>query len=127
MSFEWKDDVIYDELWDVIIAGAAVTKGDPAVVQDVFGFYAADGAIGDEIAFIYRCRQVLADKVTGTGEDIISGERVYYIVASNAISANPGAVIGTDYYFCGWAKEDASASATTVLINFDGSLYDQAF
>ncbi len=125
--FLWKDDVIYDELWDVIPATAVVT-GDPAVKQDVFGFYIKDReSVGEEVVFVYRCRQVLAAKKTGTGEAILSGDRLYYVVADEAVSPNvPGAgVAGTDYMFCGWAKKDAGALETTVLMNFDGTRYDQ--
>lgn len=125
MPFLWKDNVIYDELWDIVVA-AAVTSGQAAVIQDVFGFYLYNGAVGDEVTFIYRCRQVQADKVTGTGEEISAGEEVYFVIAQNAVSANPAGVIGTDYYFCGIAKKDASASEETVLINFWGDEYDHA-
>lgn len=129
--FEPKDCDIYDELWDVEVA-AAVAKGQGAVIQDVFGFYfnaitaqnITDG--NDEVAFIYRMRQVDAGKLTGTGEAITRGDRVYAVVAQNfLITANPTGVAGTDYYFCGWAKKSASASDSTVLINFDGTRYDE--
>jgi len=130
MAFEPKDNSIYDELWDVEVA-AAVTKGEAAVRQDVFGFYFAAVTAqditddNDEVAFIYRMRQVLADKATGTGEAITSGDKVYYVVANDNITATPTGTAGTDYYFCGWAKKTATATATTVLINFDGTRYDE--
>ena len=124
--FIWKDDVIYDELWDVIPATAVVT-GQAAVIQDVFGFYIKRReAVGEEICFIYRCRQVLADKLTGTSQAILAGDRLYYIVAQAAVSPTPVGVAGTNYYFCGWAKEDAAADVETVLMNFDGTRYDEA-
>jgi hypothetical protein len=130
MAFEPKDNNIYDELWDVTVA-AAVTKGQAVVRQDVFGFYftavtAADiTASNDEVAFIYRMRQVLADKATGTGEGITSGDSVYYYPATDTISATATGTAGTDYYWCGWAKKTAAAAATTVLINFDGTRYTE--
>lgn len=121
MSFIWKDDVIYDELWDITPV-AAVSAGDPATVNDVFGFYLYDGAASEEVTFIYKCRQVLATKLTGTGEDISAGDEVFAVVASDySVTATPTGTAGTDYIFCGWAKKDASASDTTVLINFDGT------
>lgn len=121
MSFIWKDNVIYDELWDVTPV-AAVSAGDPATVNDVFGFYLTDGEAAAETTFVYKCRQVLATKKTGTGEDISAGEEVFAVVAdSYAVTASPTGTAGTDYIFCGWAKKDATASATTVLINFDGT------
>lgn len=125
MGFRWKDNVIYDELWDVAPV-AAVTAEDPAVVNDVFGFYITDGAAAAETTFVYECRQVEADKVTGTGEDIQAGEYVYAVVAdSYNVTANPTGTAGTDYYYCGIAKKDAAASATTVLIKFDGTRYTE--
>jgi hypothetical protein len=132
MAFEPKDNAIYDELWDVEVA-AAVTKGQAVVVQDVFGFYFTDVTAQmitdsrNEVAFIYRMRQVEAGKLTGTGEAIIRGDRVYATSGSGfqSVTANPTGTAGTDYYFCGWAKKSAAASATTVLINFDGTRYDE--
>ena len=126
MSFFIKDPEIYDELWDVNPA-TAVAKGDSAVVQDVFGFYIkARVAAGEEIAFVYRGRQVLATKQVGSGEAILAGDRLYYIVATNAVTPNrPGAGAGVTYYYCGTAKKDASANATTVLMRFDGTRYDE--
>lgn len=125
MAFEWVDNVDYNELWDITPA-TAVEKGDAAVVQDVFGFYVKDReSDGEEVVFIYKDRQVLADKVTGTGENISAGEKVYHVVASDAVTANPTGTAGTDYYFCGWAKKDAAANDTTVLIEFDGTRYNE--
>jgi len=121
-----KDNVIYDELWDVIIAGSAVVKGQATVIQDVFGFYFNDGAIDDEVAFVYRMRQVYADKNTGSaGDAFLAGDKVFYIVATDTVSPTPTGTPGTDSYFCGWAKKDAGASDDTVLINFDGTRYDE--
>jgi hypothetical protein len=123
-SFAPKDDIIYDELWDVL--PGAVVKGDAAVVQDVFGFYFFDReTAGDEVTFIYRMRQVIATKKTGTGEDIVAGEKVYYYVATKNVSPNKVGSAGSDYYFCGWAKKSASAADTTVLINFDGTRHTE--
>jgi hypothetical protein len=131
MAFEPKDNNIYDELWDVTVA-AAVTKGQAVVRQDVFGFYFTAVTADDitnsnnEVAFIYRMRQVLADKATGTGEAIVSGDRLYYYPANDNVSPTATGTAGTDYYFCGWAKKSVAAATTTVLMNFDGTRYDEA-
>lgn len=123
--FLWKDNVIYDELWDVLPA-TAVVAGDPAVKQDVFGFYIKDReSVGEEVTFVYRCRQVLAEKKTGTGEAILSGDKLYYIVADQKVSPTPAGTPGVDSYFCGWAKKDAGALEEHVLMNFDGTRYDE--
>lgn len=124
--FDPKDVHIYDELLEAAPSGA-VTKGQAQVREDVFGFWlksltAAEIALGrDEVTFIYRMRQVEAPKITGTGEEIYSGEKVYWLIGQEVVTANPTGVVGTDYYFCGWAKRNATASETTVLINFDGT------
>jgi hypothetical protein len=123
----------YSELLDIVVA-AAVTQGFGAVVQDVFGYYltavtaAMIADLRNEVTVIYKHEQVLVDKVTGTGETITSGQKVYATLASNfqSVTANPAGVIGTNYYFVGWAKEDATANQTTVLIKFDGSEYNHA-
>lgn len=121
------DNLIYDELFNVEAASIATEKGDAAVVEDTFGFYMKKAeSASEEITFIYRCRQVEAQKKTGTGEDIKSGERLYYIVASKKVSPNYSGSAGTDYYFCGWAKKDAGANEASVLMNFDGTRHTEA-
>jgi hypothetical protein len=129
MAFILRDDQqqAYHELWDVVVA-SAVTKGFGAVVQDVFGFYMTAGAAGDEVTFIYQATQVRVGKLTGTGEAISAGQKVYATLGSNfqLVTANPAGVIGTDYYFCGWAKKDADADDTDVLIHFEGDEYNHA-
>lgn len=123
--FEWKDTDQYDDLWDAVISGSAVVKGEPVVKQDSFGFYMNDGAVGDEVIILYTCRQVTANKKTGSGEAILSGDRLYYFPATNNVSPNKGVTPGTDYYYCGTAKKDAGASAATVDMRFDGTRYDE--
>jgi hypothetical protein len=120
MAFFPKDNVIYDELWNVL--PGAVHKGDYAVVQDVMGFYFFDlETAGDEVTFIYRMRQVEADKKVGTAEAIKAGDKLYYYPALGKVSPTPTGSYGSDYKFCGWAKKDAGAADTTVLMNFDGT------
>ncbi len=122
-----KDNQIYDELWEAVPGNTTTEKGDAVLRQDTFGFYMKDSeSTTEEVIIVYRCRQVLATKVTGTGEAIISGDRLYYIVASDAVSPNATGTAGTDYYYCGTAKKGATASATTVLMRFDGTRYDEA-
>lgn len=124
---DWQDNVIYDELLEVEPA-TAVNKGDVALQQDVVGFWAKDReAAGEEVTLIYRCRQVLADKRTGTGEEIIAGDRLYFYPTTNNVSPTPTGVAGTDFYFCGWAKENAGANVTEVHMNWDGTRPDQLF
>lgn len=125
--FEMEDNQIYDDLWSVVPASLTVEKGDPAMRQDCFGFYFKNcESVTEEVIFVYRMRQVHAAKKTGTGEAIISGDRLWYIFADEAVTpTKPGAgTPGIDYAFCGWAKQNAGASDTTVWMNFDGTLYD---
>jgi hypothetical protein len=122
-AFIPKDTQIYDEAWvDLAAAKAALLE---EVVEDTFGFYLVGGAIGDNVAFVYRMRQVLANKKTGTGEEIAAMEKVYYYPATDNVSSNKVGTAGTDYYFCGWAKKSADANETTVLINFDGTRHTE--
>jgi hypothetical protein len=122
--FIGKDNLIYDELFDVI-PGANVTKGQAAVRQDVLGFYFATEDAGNETIFVYRMRQVLADKTVGTGEAIISGDRLYYYPGTDTVSPNAVGTFGVDYYFCGWAKYSAGANEATVIMNFDGTRWNE--
>lgn len=127
--FEWKDDVIYDELWDCH-PGAAIVKGQGVVKQDVFGFWLkateTTTPTTEDIAIVYRCRQVEANKRVGSGEAILSGDKLYYYPSDEKVSPVATGTAGTDYYYCGTAKKDASASALTVLMNFDGTRYAEA-
>lgn len=130
MAFILKDDQApaYEELWDEV-PGAVRAKGFAYVVNDVFGFLmTAALAITDEVTFIWKARQVLVDKMRGTGEAITHGMKVYALASQNfqVVTANPAGVIGTDYYFCGIAKKDASGSDSTVLISFWGDEYNHA-
>lgn len=130
MAFILKDNQqqAYDELWDVV-PGAIVVKGFAQVVNDVFGFFLkASTSITEEVCFIYHASQVEADKLTGTGESISAGEKVYATLGSSfqSVTANPTGTIGTDYYYCGIAKKDAAATDTTVLIKFIGQSYNHA-
>jgi hypothetical protein len=118
----------YQELWDEV-PGAVRAKGFAYVVNDVFGFLmTAALTVLDEVTFIYRNKQVRADKLTGTGEAISHGQKVYATLGSNfqSVTANPTGTIGTDYYFVGIAKKDAGANEATVLIDFWGDEYDHA-
>lgn len=124
MGFRQKDTQIYDELWVNILSTIAPLVA--AIVQDVFGFYLVGGVSGDEVAFVYRMRQVEADKRTGTGEEIFAGDKLYYYPSTDDVSPVATGTAGTDYYFCGWAKKDADADAVKVLMNFDGTRYNEA-
>lgn len=118
----------YNESWDVI-PGAVRVKGYGYVHNDVFGFLLkASLSITEEVAYVRKAAQVRVDKTTGTGNDIQANEKVFATLASNfqTVTANPTGTIGTDYYFVGVAKKDASESDTTVLIDFWGDEYNHA-
>jgi hypothetical protein len=122
--FIGKDNQDYHELRGVL-PGVAVTKGEAVQHNDVFGFYFNDETDTTKpVVIVYKMRQVLADKAVGTGEAIEEGDRVYYFPATELVSANPGTTVGTDYYYCGTCKKAATGSDTTVLIRFDGELWD---
>jgi hypothetical protein len=115
----------YTNIRDVIPA-TAVSKGDPAIRQDRFGFYIKDREeVGEEITFIIQMEMVEAAKRIGSGEAIISGDKLYYYPATENVSPTPTGAYGTDYYYCGTAIESAGASATTVLMKFDGTRYNE--
>lgn len=118
----------YNESWDVI-PGQVRVRGFAYVVRDVFGFlFTAALTATDEVCFIRKCAQVRVDKLTGTGEAIQHGQKVYATLGSNfqSVTASPTGTIGTDYYFVGIAKKDAAAGEATVLIDFWGDEYNHA-
>jgi hypothetical protein len=133
-----RDHQIYDESYDVAPAAARI-KGQPEQIEDVFGFWLtdtksdvegnllrkSDGTLPEQ-TLVYKMRQVLADKLTGSGEEIPALARVYAVVAQNHyITANPAGVAGIDYYYCGISKFAAEADDLQVIINFDGTRYDE--
>jgi hypothetical protein len=122
--FEHKSEK-YDELFDVI-PGSLVVKGQAAQVQDVFGFYLKEAeTLTEEVIFLYRCKLVEAVKKVGSaGEAIVRGDKLYYYPGVEQVSPVKSGVAGTDYYFCGWARESAGASVTTVLMRFDGTMWE---
>lgn len=66
----------YQELWAEAI-NAAVVKGQVVIINDVMCFYLTAGAIGDKVVPVWECKQVLADKVTGTGTEIERGQKIF--------------------------------------------------
>jgi len=111
-------DYVYDAIRDVSIA-ADVVAGTVGVVNDSYGFwpYAVDVSVDRTSIFVTWAKQALATKKTGTGQAINEGDFVYGDPAdSYAVSATKGA----GYLYLGKAIQAASASDTTVLIEFDG-------
>jgi hypothetical protein len=137
--FNWKDPEIYDEFLDDFPTMLANTgSGLAALIQNCLGFYIKNRQLtGEEMAALYRCRQVRVDKMIGSGEVILHGQRLYaYRKAGVAAFTTPQDLwvspnaVGTplvDFMFCGWAKEDAGANDAVVLINMDGTRPDQLF
>lgn len=102
---------------------ANTSSGTIGLVNDVYGFnlVAIDVSVEGGEVFVYKCPIVTIDKKTGTGESISKGERVYGDPNDEyKVSATKGA----GYVFLGWAEEDAAASDTTVVINYDGTLHE---
>jgi len=124
-----EDVMIYDEVEDT--PATAQVQGEVAVINDVAAFYLTGNLIGtlapatlEPLTAIYRARQVLANKMTGSGYAIKHGQKLYYNKAQDKVQASkPAGTYAVDYWFCGWAKRDALASDTTVLMNYDGTRY----
>lgn len=115
------NDPLYTGVYVDNIA-ADKTKGDVELVKDAYGFWFkdVDVSVDDKATFVTQAEGVTATKKTGTGEEIYANDKVYMDPAdSYKISATKG----VGYLYCGHAHEDASASATTAFIKFDGTLY----
>lgn len=111
-------DIVYDDLRDVEPA-AAVTKGEVALRQDCYGVYMYDEDALTETTFLYKMKQCIADKKTGSGEAIISGDQLFGDPTDD-YKVSPTKGVG--FVFLGWARETVGASATTVIMEFDGTL-----
>jgi hypothetical protein len=133
----WNDPEIYDEGLDEFAPKAAVGTGAglACMVNDCFGFFIKNKQIvGEELVHLYRNRQTKVDKRVGSGEGALHEQRVY-AYRKNAtlawttpqdieVSAQAVGILGTDYKFIGWFKEDAAETDETVLINWDGTRPD---
>jgi hypothetical protein len=112
-------DHVYDDARDVVPA-AAVTQGQVALVNDVIGFFLYAVAALVEATFIYKNKQAVATKAAGSGTAILSLQKLYVDLATGIVTN----VYASGLYFCGWAKEDADDDADTVLMNWDGTLWE---
>ena len=137
--FRWKDDrsEVYDDLFDVE-PGVTALNGYGMRRQEVFGFVIKDNeSATEDMALLYNCKQVEADKRVGTGEAIVSGDRLYAYPKTAGIAfttpqdweVSPVATgtVDTDFVFCGIAKFNAGANAEKVILNFIGERPDQLF
>ena len=96
----------------VVVAGAAVVKGEFDDYADLYGFYLADGAIGDEMAMVYQAEKVLVAKTAALA--IAAGDKVYFNVTTRLLTkTNTDVLVGT-------CVAVAAAADSYALIDFDG-------
>ena len=93
-----------------------VSKGDFVALNEVNGFYFADGVSGDAATVVTR-----ADKVEGpmAAVTIAPGEAAYIITASGLLTNVDG---GGANPLVGHFLEDRANTESTALIDFDGTL-----
>ena len=73
--------------------------------------------IGDEGVLVYHIEKVMVDKLTGTGESFLPGDKVYWSgVQGSAVSPN----YTSGWYWIGIATAAAGESATEVEIDLKG-------
>ena len=84
-------------------AGAALSAKDMDKIQDLVGFYFAEAAVGEEVAFVYEMHDVELPKV---GNQIARGQHLFYVNATDNVSNTDG---GGSNEYCGFAKADAAA------------------
>jgi len=71
----------YSALYDGIPVNA-VTKGEMYLKQDTLCFWFNDASAGIETTLVFRMAGVDAQKRIGTGEEILSGDRLYYYLSA---------------------------------------------
>lgn len=96
---------------------AGYTSGEILKVQDTFGIVHEDAAYGEEFEFVYHIEKVIVDKLTGSGEAIVKGQRVYH---SGVYGTGVTAVWQSGFYWIGIATENAGANVATVEIDLKG-------
>jgi predicted RecA/RadA family phage recombinase len=121
-SFELRDSLDQASTMSVDIPTGGSTAGDYTTVNDINGFYfttaseaTANTLESDKVTLVIKGRKVSATKDAAA---INQGARVYWN-GSDAVSA--GSTGGT---LIGYCIEDAAASDSTALFEFDGTLND---
>ena len=77
---------------------------------------------GDEGVLVYHIEKVMVDKLTGTGESFLPGDKVYWSgVQGAAVTPN----FTTGYYWIGIAVAPAGESDTDVMIDLKGDKASQ--
>lgn len=102
----------------VTAPSAGYESGDLIRVEDTTLVVVADIAAAATGAAIYKAEKILLPKSTTSGQNILAaGDKVYLDAAEAKICSG-----GTGNTLCGRCLEAAGASATTVLVDFDGTL-----
>jgi predicted RecA/RadA family phage recombinase len=103
----------------VTIAGAAVSKGEFAIYNDICGFYLQDAAIGDDVILIVEAENAKVAKEASLA--INAGDAVYFDTTANEADK-------TDTnHLIGYCREAALAADTHVKIIFDGKAYFEQY
>lgn len=97
---------------------AGYSQYDIVLIQETVGVvYFAAVDYGDEAVLIYHAEKIIVDKLTGTGESFLPGDKVYWSgVAGTGVSPN----FTSGWYWIGIATEPAAEADTTVEIDLKG-------
>ena len=80
-------------------------------------YFEASVAYGDTFYPIYHCEKIMLTKLTGTGEAIVAGDKLYWSGVNGAgVSAN----YTSGWYWIAIATEDAAADDETVEADLKG-------
>lgn len=98
-------------------------RGTVSQKEDVYGFNYRAVTIAERTSytFCYKCEQVVFDKKSATGEEILKGD---YLYGDPSDDYKVSATKGAGYIYLGIAHQDATADATTVQGEFDGTMAD---
>lgn len=111
-------------------SGVTYTEGQIYLIQETVGVllldiqYGTQGekldkeiTIGDEGVLVYHIEKVIVDKLTGTGESFLPGDKVYWSGVQGA-SVTPNYTTG--YYWIGIAVVAAGEDEDEVMIDLKG-------
>lgn len=94
------------------VASAAKVAGDDITLNQAFGFFLVDGAVGDEVAIVVKADTVKAAKQAALA--INEGDAVYFDTVANEVDKTNTNTL------CGYCVKPALAADTHVYIAFDG-------
>jgi len=115
----------------IVTVSAGLIHGDLTLIQETVGSVFIGrpvldvngctlplvAAVGEECVLIYHAEKILVDKLTGSGEVFLPGDKVYW---SGVTGTGVSPVYTSGWYWIGICVQPADADVLTVVIDLKG-------